>query len=493
MRRIRLAVVAILIACAWFVFVRQRPAAPPGPTPSDGAHGVEAAKPTSDAETGAAAVARIRVAADAQARGDGATRSPAGGDRTFEQRLEALVVAALSVTAHVEAGRTADAKAADAEGRRAFDALRADFLDADERALFVRTGIRDGDESPDARARRRLCSLLIEAGLEDRERLRGADGRNRRLGVLVGAMLSVLPQDDGVAADLVPMLTVAGRLGPEHESAVLDFVAHAAAPGRRRLVELAADLLHALWRDLQRTHARSASELDALALLFQDDVNPAQRLAALRRLMTAADGRFRELAIQTAERLRDPDAAQSLVVVAAGELTVRDALAVAARLHPICGARATSAFVQLGMRDTALLRDAYEQRLAQNVDADFRAELVTGAAFGDPATGIAVADLAFRQDADEGVRARAMLALTGLAAASHGERALQLALDDERLARDPAWLGRCVLALENLARGGDPNAVDRVARRLRGSAHLAAADRSRLDDLIRRALPAEPR
>jgi hypothetical protein len=82
-----------------------------------------------------------------------------------------------------------------------------------------------------------------------------------------------------------------------------------------------------------------------------------------------------------------------------------------------------------------------------------------------------------------------MLALTGQVGAAEGEKILMAALDDPAFAEHPGRLGQVVLALQNLVATGNPNAVDRVGRRLKGMGQLGAEDRRRLEMILERALP----
>jgi hypothetical protein len=232
---------------------------------------------------------------------------------------------------------------------------------------------------------------------------------------------------------------------------------------------------------------RTATDLASVALLFKDDTNPTRRLAALQHLL--GDARYREMVVREVVERRDGRLAREIGLSAARTLAATDAIAVLERVCHLAPQQLTGAFLHLGAGDSSALRQAYEQRLADGTASAFRAELITGAGFTGRAEDIALAQLAFRQDPHPDVRSRAMLVLTAQAGTALGEQTLMAALDDATFSADPARLGQIVLALENLAPGGDPNAIDRVAKRLLVRSELLPGDRSNLEKVLARALP----
>ena len=102
---------------------------------------------------------------------------------------------------------------------------------------------------------------------------------------------------------------------------------------------------------------------------------------------------------------------------------------------------------------------------------------------GDP-DALELALTAFEQDPEHEVRERAMLVLTAYGTSSLAERVLLEALGDPRLGDDAGWIGSIALALQNLARSGDIDAVQRVGHRLIGHPRLAPGARSTLEVLL---------
>ena len=176
-------------------------------------------------------------------------------------------------------------------------------------------------------------------------------------------------------------------------------------------------------------------------------------------------------------------------MAAATELPVKAALGVLSRLAPIGGAGMMAAFMALGERDAAILRLAYDRRLAMDSEPLTRAELVSGAGFKGTAESLAMARRAFDLDPSIEVRSRAMFVLTAQAASALGELTLMAALDDIEFSGDSMRLGQIALALENLAAAGEVSAIDRVGQRLLAQRNLSASARSRLQVLLKRALP----
>jgi hypothetical protein len=329
------------------------------------------------------------------------------------------------------------------------------------------------------------CELLVAAGLARRGKLLELGDDRKELDALVAWILAELPDDEAQAPSLAHLLTGKPFLGTAHEQPVQALVS--GARERPWLARIATDLLLTLWKNLEAQGLRRPEEIAALALVQKDSGDASARLAALEMLLTAAGGRYRSLVEQEVLERRDATLARALANAAAIVLAPRDALDLLLRLAPLAPGSMTGPFLNLGHRDSKALREAYVQMLADNVQPRLRAELVSGAGFqgGD---NLETAQIAFEHDADPEVRSRALCVLTAKAGAALGEKTLMAALDDPGYSSDPARLGTLVLALENLA-GGDPNVLDRVARRIGARSELLPSDRRRLEALLARALP----
>ena len=107
-------------------------------------------------------------------------------------------------------------------------------------------------------------------------------------------------------------------LGIHHEEAVFDLLVM--APELPFLREVSSALLLTLWENLQESGARTGSDLASLALLFKEDVNQSRRLAALRHLLTADGGRYKELVVQEAIDRHDPALVRELALAISRKL-----------------------------------------------------------------------------------------------------------------------------------------------------------------------------
>jgi hypothetical protein len=405
------------------------------------------------------------------------------GCRSFADILDALV--ALGVQAN-------EALAAKDEAvvhslRPQVESLRAELErcvpDAPERALLALGEIRGDDMA--ATVRRGICLGLVQVGLELRERERSASGNRASLDALVHGILAILPHDERLTRDLGSLLESRPYLGLAHEEAVLGLVA--ASGEQPFLVPIASALLLTLWRNLEAEGARTPGEIASLALLFKDDANQGRRLTALRHLLVAHGGRFRDLVVQDIVARRDRALALSIGAAAAEDLPGAQALDIIERLVDIGGPHMLPAFLTLGARDAAALRQRYDQALAANLAPALRAELVTGGGFQSEG-GIDLARNAFDLDPDPAVRARAMLVLTSRAGEALGAAALTAMLDDPVVGHDPAQLGQVILGLENLIGRCNPDVIARIGGRLQ-SRKLLPGDRKLLDSVLARAVP----
>jgi hypothetical protein len=238
---------------------------------------------------------------------------------------------------------------------------------------------------------------------------------------------------------------------------------------------------------VQAAGERSSEELSRLALLLLADSDASQRTAACRQLLR--DPRYRGVVLGWLRERGDRAVAAEVAGLAARELPVADALVV---LRELAGTlpRAANAYLVLGHREPDAVADGYRELLAANTHANVRCDLVTGVGMMRTPLGRELAELALHGDPAVEVRLQAVFALTSHGVADVGENALSAALDDPRIAGDPAHLASVVLALGNLEAAGDANAIDRIAQRLR-TLPLAPECRQRLDALVRRAVPGQ--
>jgi len=357
--------------------------------------------------------------------------------------------------------------------------------DADEQALAAYAAAPPPPATPEQQLRAQIHLLVIDAGLQRRHAEFTATRDRGHLDALVAAVLGVLPQQEAFAEPL-GRARLAGRpfLGAGHEAAVLALVALAGEHGFP--LPVATELLRTLWHNLEQQGVRSSGELTSLALLLLQDQNPAKRLCACTELLRSE--RYRPLVLELARAGKDESFATDVALAAAQTLPPETALASLQELLP-SSSRLLAAFLTIGNRDATAMRSAYERRLADDTDPGFRAELITGAGFTRTPEGLALARLAFDSDPHLEVRTRAMFALTANAAESLGETAIHTLLDLPEFARDPARLGAAVLALENLERKGQINAIDRLGQRLRTCSALLAGDRANLERILARSLP----
>lgn len=407
----------------------------------------------------------------------------------FRERVDALVATSLEVARLAESGEEAAAVELDREVRAAFAALVGEVPDSDHLALAeLGSPLADEPSAPlspvrAADVRRSILAHTVGAGLARRHARRddgGADATRLTAGVL-----AVLEARSELAEPLGrEFLVDRPYLELSHEEQVLGLVA--ASVDGSFPADVATALLSTLWHNLQRTGVRSSSQLAGLALLLLDDGNASERLAASRLLV--ADERYRRVLLDHLLRTRDRELARAVAMAAAQELPEAVAFEVVTTTSEVLGPDAAP-FLTLAVRSPGLLAREYEHRLGSDVEPRLRALLVTGAGFAGAGEGLELAQLALANDPDPEVRMRALFVLTGAAASTLGEAAIQVALDDPRIGSDPQRLGAIVLALQNLARAGQTNAVDRIGTRLRATAALDASSRELLEGILRESLP----
>ncbi len=449
-------------------------ARPPAAAPSDAAAAVSPAVPVP-----LAAPATARPAARQE------VHVPPAPRPRFEEYFERLVELGVQMAQALDAGDEGHALALDAQARALLQETLRRVEEPAGAALFHLTGLLVEDTTLAGQVRRRVCTTLIEEQLLLWQR----GGAARRIELLVRDLLRTIPQEHAFLDELgFGLLVDRSWLGGAHEADVMEFAAAAGDdPTRGRL---ASALLLTLWRNLEASGARTPAELAGLAMLWQEDSDPNLRAAALQKLATVQNGRYRDLVVDNVLRARDRVLAPAVAQALAAQAPPQAALRAVERLLPLLGAHASAPLLALAQRAPQLLAQQYEQRLAGGVDAALRAELVTGCAFAGGPPGIEVARTAFAADPDPDVRMRALFGLTAQATAALGEPALIRALEDPQVKADPRRLGQVVLAFANLAQGGDPNAVARVGRLLQARRELLSpGDRATLDDLLARHLP----
>ncbi|MHC4898902.1 MAG: hypothetical protein ACYTGW_17555, partial [Planctomycetota bacterium] len=396
----------------------------------------------------------------------------------FTEYLERLVRIGTDAAAAKQRGDKTRFAVLNAEGRELLDEMLRRLEAPAEAALDVLTGLMTEDTTVAGRIRRAICLQLVRLGLETRlERFRRGDRRDP-LDHLTLSILACIPQDEVLAKDLAGLLQQQPYLGARQENAVLDLVA--LAQEQRFLIPIATELLVTLWRNLEASGTRSSADLASLALLFKDDVNPSRRLAALRHLLTASGGRYKELVLRDAIGRRDPQLLGELALAISRRLPPKQAVGDLLRISQVSRRGLTSALLALGTRDARVLRDAYDKHLADDRHAGFRGELITGAGFQQDAVGLELALEALELDPDPDVRCRALMVVTSRADTQVAEQRLMALLDQAHVGNSPGHLGQVVLALENLATRDCPNTLRRVADRLLATGKLRPGDERRL-------------
>ncbi len=418
-------------------------------------------------------------------------RVAAGGllvTRTFAQFVAELVELGRETARLAEAGDDDGAHEHDRQARALFCELLREIHDAAEQSLQAL-----GAEAPvpsnapgmdvSQALRRNVLLLTLTVAMQQRLEATGGD-RTSTDGLTTGALTLLL-----ACADLAPSLGIElladkPYLGPPHEPLVLELVA--ASGSGRFPQDVAVRLLSTLWANLQREGERSSSQLAGLAMLLLDSSNIAERLAAARRLIL--DERYRDATLAHLRRTRDRDLARAVAMAAAEELPAAAAFSVLTLAAEITG-QETGPFLTLAHREPGMIRAEYEQRLGSDVTPRVRAMLVAGAGFTGSPEGIEMAQLALGSDPDAEVRLRAVFVLTGKTPTTLGEAAVARALDDPQIGGNPARLAALVLAVENLARAGQVNAVHRLGERMLATAGLSPYARSMLDQLLADTLP----
>lgn len=276
------------------------------------------------------------------------------------------------------------------------------------------------DTTVQGRFRRAHSLDILERVLQSRYTQFLHSGRRRLLNRLVEEVLGCIPLDEVLAENLTQLLTNSPFLDVSHEPAILELAATAMRD--RYLVPLVVRLLSSVWINLVATNARSARELANLALLFRSDRNPVKRLAALRHLLTAADGRYRESVLGEVLENRDSELARALVLTAANGLPPAQAISTLQRLGEIDSSGLVRGLEALAGRHPEALVTAYQRLLKVESTAAFREQLVTAAGRVGGLAGSQLVRRAARVDPNPAVRQRAKRILSDRAKLTRGRR-----------------------------------------------------------------------
>ncbi len=415
--------------------------------------------------------------------------TPIPDPKTFDEFVTELTRLGAAVWTKVEAGDEEAARPIDAEARNLLDVMNNTVLVPDEKALDRLTQTSMTDESMETKVRTSVLLRILSDGLKERWNRYLFTGSRKAADHLTAAILGCLVLSEPLAMRLGHGLLVdEPYLGSPHEAAVLQLVDQSAEI--TYLQSVSSRLLLTLWRNLAEQGERSSGKLASLALLFKDDGNPSRRLAAFAHLLTADEGRYRDLVLQHIRRTKDTDLAVEVAHTAAAELAPKEAIDVLTALHSVAGERMMGAFMLLGSRSTEEIRNAYEVRLADNRDPKLRAELIYGAGFEHGPAEIDLARLAFDHDPSVEVRQRAMFVLSSCGDGALAEKILMAAIDDPVVDADPLRIAAVVMAVGNLALDGNQNRLARVGERLLSHPRLRQQDRRELVEILRQHLPA---
>ncbi len=419
--------------------------------------------------------------------------------RTFDEFVSAIVELGMKTSELRQQGTTESAEDNDDQARELFERLMGTIPDAAEQALqrLSETPQVDVQTTLDTIAaqaflRRRVLSMTLSFGCQLYRGLRmsAADRESQdhaspdRLDHLVSAMLTTMPASEELALELTQgHLANRPYLGAAHELQVLELVAMSGEGSFP--VEAATVLLTTLWNNLVQTGARTSDDLAGLALLLLHDGNATERKSAVRRLLL--DDRFRLVILQQLIQDSDMDLAREVAMVAAQDLPPEIALDTLAETNSLTEGF-SAPYVWLGQRAPALMEARYDELLAADLQPKLREMLMTGAGLM-ASSGVDFAQRAFANDPDPAVRTRSVFLISARGDPEVAEATFHRALDDPAFRTDPERLAQLVMAMENLARSGDCNAMARVAQRLQACGTLPTYAQTRLQDLLARYLP----
>lgn len=403
-----------------------------------------------------------------------ATAMPA---RDFIAEVRALALTSIEITRLAQAEEFAAARAADEAARQQFTAIATDFDRLGERVLDFATSLVASQDHA-APAMLQVLAMLLDLELDRSARSPACDD-------LVAALLATLAFQGDVNTALLPVALRGTRVHLPHEAAVLQLVTAAGQAGYPR--DDATKLLLALWRNIGELGERSSDELANLAWLAMDQDDASQRLAAFRHLI--ADARYRPMVLAWLREKGDREMARSLAQIAASDLPADAALATLRELKPMLGS-SPGVFMALGFRAAEQVGAAYEQLLADGVQADLRRDLLAGVGMDrhQTSSSVELLRLALDHDPDVQVRLQAMLSLSCCAPQQQGEAACQRVIEDPSFTGAEGRYATVMMAMQNLEVAGLTNAIDRLGRRLQ-AAPLEAETKEQLAQLLQRALP----
>ncbi|MGE0143525.1 MAG: hypothetical protein AB7I19_07230 [Planctomycetota bacterium] len=400
----------------------------------------------------------------------------------FESAVDLLCALADRMRQHIAANRTELVRTLDREAEDLLILVGNQFANAGERALEHLARLSDSEADLRILDRRNVLVRVLRDDLVRRWRSAEQGGPSSGLDALVHAALGMIPTGPVLAKSLGADLLVGEPfLGTAHESAVLGLVEDARSESW--LADIAGNLLRTLWQNLLARKERSRGAIESMAIAFLERVDGAARVAAIDVLIE--EPTLREMLLERARRQADPSLAEAIASSAASKLDPGTALDVVRRLHACGRIELLPACMQLGLRDQAAVRLAYEEALGDLRDPGFRANLVAGLLMAPNAESLELLEIALREDPELEVRERALLQLTAMDDPSIGERAIESVLSDPRYANQADVVGLCVSALSNLARRADRATLERVASRLLRLPGMREPERARVKQLAR--------
>jgi hypothetical protein len=375
-------------------------------------------------------------------------------------------------------------------GKDQFDALvariRRCHVDAGERAL-LRVSESFGAALSAREPVLQCGGHLIQLALDDMQSAYRSSRDRTTLDAFVHSLLATLEIEETLA-QLIGDHLLAGRphLGRAHEQKVTQFLAP--DPARSWLRPIGEKLLLTLWANLVAEGTLSQAAVDRLALVLAADPASPGRRAAILSLLQRGEPAHLAWILSVMEGEQDDglvgDVAFAIAAAFAPVLATESVLRMQAR-RP--AASFAGAWAILGHKALPQLRQEYEARLADGIDAITRRELIGGISFGDPEQAIDVLRMAFDHDPDPRVRARALVAAGSGGSRPEAERMLRSAIGDPAFGPQTPNI---VSALANYCgRNPDPNVVQEIGQRLLAREGLPEAERRRVRSLMDRFTP----
>jgi hypothetical protein len=398
----------------------------------------------------------------------------------FESAIDRLCDLADRMRKHIAANRSEMVQSLDREAEAILIRIGNQFANAGERALGHLARLSDSEADLRILDRRNVLVRVLRDDLVRRWGGVEQGGPASGLEALVHAVLGMIPSGPVLAKSLGADLLVGQPfLGTAHETAVLGLVEDAKTESW--LADIAGDLLRTLWQNMLARKERSRGAIESMALAFLERVDGAARVAAVEVLVE--EPTLREMLLERAKRHADSSLAEAIATSAAMRLDPQTALDVVRRLHAVGQIELLPACMQLGLRDQAAVRLAYEAALGDLRDPGFRANLVAGLLMTPNAESLELLEIALREDPELEVRERALLQLSAMDDPRIGERAIDSVLSDPRFANQAGVVELCVSALSNLARRADRATLERVANRLLSHPGIGEPERTRVKEL----------